>query len=46
MGDTVELLTRNADLALYRSKQTGRGKFSFYEPEMGRGSGSSAGAQI
>lgn len=33
-GNTVELLTRNADLALYRSKQTGRGKFSFYEPDM------------
>jgi diguanylate cyclase (GGDEF)-like protein len=33
-GNTVDVLTRNADLALYRSKQTGRGKFSFYEPEL------------
>jgi diguanylate cyclase (GGDEF)-like protein len=33
-GDTVELLTRNADLALYHAKQTGRGKHSFYAPAM------------
>jgi diguanylate cyclase (GGDEF)-like protein/PAS domain S-box-containing protein len=35
-GDTPDLLLRNADMALYRAKQEGRGTFHFFEPEMDR----------
>ena len=30
-GSTVDMLVRNADLALYRSKNTGGSKYTFYE---------------
>lgn len=33
-GDEVELLLKNADLALYRAKADGRNTFRFFEPEM------------
>lgn len=33
-GDSVDQLLKNADMALYRSKEEGRGKFHFFEPEM------------
>ena len=32
--DSVDVVTRNADLALYNSKHTGRGKHTFFEPWM------------
>jgi predicted signal transduction protein with EAL and GGDEF domain len=35
-GDTPEQLVRNADVALYRAKAAGRGRFRFYRPEMDR----------
>ncbi|GAC1612452.1 MAG: EAL domain-containing protein [Novosphingobium sp.] len=33
-GPTVETLMRNADLALYRAKDEGRGRHCIYEPEL------------
>jgi diguanylate cyclase (GGDEF)-like protein len=33
-GSTVDMLVRNADLALYRSKNTGGSKYTFYEDWM------------
>ncbi|MDP8914271.1 MAG: diguanylate cyclase [Pseudomonadota bacterium] len=33
-GSTVDMLVRNADLALYRSKNTGGSKYTFYEQWM------------
>lgn len=33
-ADTVDIVTRNADLALYHSKHTGRERFTFFEPWM------------
>jgi diguanylate cyclase (GGDEF)-like protein len=33
-GLNPDLLLRNADLALYRAKEDGRGAFRFFEPEM------------
>ncbi|MBV9813221.1 MAG: EAL domain-containing protein, partial [Acetobacteraceae bacterium] len=33
-GDTVEMLLRNADLAMYKAKNEGRNRFRFYEPEL------------
>jgi diguanylate cyclase (GGDEF)-like protein len=33
-GPNPDVLMRNADLALYRAKQDGRGAFRFFEPEM------------
>ncbi|CAO4136345.1 putative signaling protein [Methylorubrum extorquens] len=33
-GTTADILLKNADLALYRSKTDGRGTFRFFEPEM------------
>jgi diguanylate cyclase (GGDEF)-like protein len=35
-GDATEGMLRNADIALYRAKVDGRGRFSFFEPEMDR----------
>ena len=33
-GDSMELLMKNADMAMYKSKQTGKGSYSFYNPQM------------
>lgn len=33
-GDSAELLMKNADLALYRAKQEGKGCYHFFEQEM------------
>ncbi|WP_267395084.1 MULTISPECIES: EAL domain-containing protein [unclassified Sphingomonas] len=33
-GDDPDLLLKNADLALYRAKQDGRGTFRFFEPAL------------
>jgi diguanylate cyclase (GGDEF)-like protein/PAS domain S-box-containing protein len=33
-GDAADALLRNADMALYRAKGDGRGRFNFFEPEM------------
>ena len=33
-GETTEQLLKNADMALYRAKGDGRGRFRFFEPEM------------
>jgi len=33
-GDDVDEIIRNADMALYRSKADGRGRYRFFEPEM------------
>tara|TARA_R110000751_G_scaffold172928_3_gene279347 strand:+ start:59464 stop:61953 length:2490 start_codon:yes stop_codon:yes gene_type:complete len=33
-GNTAEILLKNADLAMYRSKEEGRGVYHFFEPEM------------
>ncbi|WP_052833051.1 EAL domain-containing protein [Bradyrhizobium sp. LTSP885] len=33
-GDSADQLLKNADMALYRSKEEGRGRFHFFEPEM------------
>jgi len=33
-GGTADLLLKNADLALYRAKQDGRGVYRFFEPEL------------
>ncbi|MDC7218376.1 MAG: EAL domain-containing protein [Spirochaetales bacterium] len=33
-GTTPETLLKNADKAMYRSKQNGKNRFSFYEPEL------------
>jgi len=33
-GDSADQLLKNADMALYRSKEDGRGRFHFFEPEM------------
>jgi diguanylate cyclase (GGDEF)-like protein len=33
-GDDADQLLRNADMALYRSKADGRGRYSFFEPNM------------
>jgi diguanylate cyclase (GGDEF)-like protein len=33
-AQSVDVVTRNADLALYSSKHTGREKFTFFEPRM------------
>ncbi|MGZ5803699.1 MAG: EAL domain-containing protein [Xanthobacteraceae bacterium] len=35
-GHTHESLLRNADMALYRAKADGRGRYHFFEPEMER----------
>jgi diguanylate cyclase (GGDEF)-like protein len=35
-GDAADVLLRNADMALYRAKGDGRGRFNFFEPEMDR----------
>jgi diguanylate cyclase (GGDEF)-like protein len=35
-GDAADALLRNADMALYRAKGDGRGRFNFFEPEMDR----------
>ncbi len=33
-GDDTDILLKNADLALYRAKAEGRGRYSFFAPEM------------
>jgi predicted signal transduction protein with EAL and GGDEF domain len=33
-GDDADLLMKNADMALYRSKADGRGRYRMFEPEM------------
>jgi diguanylate cyclase (GGDEF)-like protein/PAS domain S-box-containing protein len=33
-GDDVDCLLKNADMALYRAKEDGRGAYRFFEPEM------------
>ena len=33
-GDTLEALSKNADIAMYRAKREGRNSFRFYTPEM------------
>ena len=33
-GDTMELLMKNADMAMYRAKKTGKGGYSFYNAQM------------
>ena len=33
-GNTSEILIRNADLAMYHSKETGRNTYNFYSPSM------------
>ena len=33
-GDSLEILLKHADIALYRAKAQGRGRFAFFEPEM------------
>ena len=33
-GDSADQLLKNADMALYRSKEEERGRFHFFEPEM------------
>ncbi|MGL1297085.1 EAL domain-containing protein, partial [Vibrio parahaemolyticus] len=33
-GDDADTLLKNADLALYRAKQDGRGVFRFFEPSL------------
>ncbi len=33
-GDDTDQLLKNADMALYRAKAEGRGRFRFFEPEM------------
>lgn len=35
-GVAADALLRNADMALYRAKADGRGRFHFFEPEMNR----------
>jgi diguanylate cyclase (GGDEF)-like protein len=35
-GSEAETLLRNADAALYKAKEAGRGRHAFYEPEMNR----------
>ncbi|MEL4897824.1 EAL domain-containing protein [Crocosphaera sp. Alani8] len=34
-GTEVEVLLKNADVALYRTKESGRNNYQFYNPEMG-----------
>ncbi len=34
-GDTPEVLMRNADAALYHAKADGRGRYRFFEPQIG-----------
>ncbi len=33
-GDTMELLMKNADMAMYKAKQSGKGGYSFYNSRM------------
>ncbi len=33
-GDTIEALLKNADTALYRAKDSGRGRATYFEPQM------------
>nr|CRH04952.1 putative diguanylate cyclase (GGDEF) /phosphodiesterase (EAL), with bacterial extracellular solute-binding domain and PAS sensor domains [Candidatus Magnetococcus massalia] len=35
-GDNFEVLTKNADLAMYQAKEAGRGTSRFYTPEMNK----------
>jgi len=37
-GETLETLIKNADVAMYQVKKTGRNKYSYYQPSINNGS--------
>ena len=42
-GSDPDTLLKNADIAMYRAKDDGRGSYRFFEPEMDSGCSSAAG---